>query len=622
MRYAYSLMLLSLATWVAAQEADAQSLPAGSEINLSEMEEIVVTASRRPDDISSIGSSISVITAPEIERRQYRLAVDAVEALPGVTINQNGSFGGSASVRIRGATTDQTLVIVDGVVVGDPSSPGGGFNFANVRVEDIARIEVLRGPQSTLFGSDAIGGVINIITKRGDGAPSASAFVEGGAYESFSGGASLFGSTGIFDYRASIDASRTDGISKADIEDGNTEDDGYRNLTVSGTIGVEPSEWLRVEGSARYSDSRNEFDVFGSATGVEDGDQVGLTDEFILNGKAVATALEGRMRNDLSVGYSETDRENFRDGTQSFLASGERLTFEYLGSFDVSENVSVLFGAETEETTIKTASVDDDITIDSFLGELRASPADGLILSAGIRHDDHETFGGVTTFRFTGAYDLASTGTVLRASWGEGFKAPSPFQLTFSCCGLPPNPGLLPEESDGWDASVEQSFFEDRASVQVTYFRQNTGNQIDFVFGQGGYINIDETRQKGVEVVVTADLADWLFVDANYSYIDAEDHLTGDQLGRIPKDTASVNITVTPLEALSVSTGLTYNGKEPDSRGTVDDWTRVDLRASYAILEDVEIYGRIENLFDADYQEIFGYGTPELSAYAGVRARF
>lgn len=592
---------------------------AGSEATPAD--EIVTTATRTPLPLNRVGSSVSVITAAEIELRQYSFVLDALEAAPGVTVNQNGSFGGVASVRIRGAATGQTLVLIDGVEMGDPSGVNLAFNFATLDPNDIERIEVLRGPQSTLYGSDAIGGVVNIITKRGSGPFSANAFLEGGSFATVRGGATVSGQAGKFDYRVSGSGIYTDGISKADRRDGNTEKDGYDNLTFSTNLGVQVTEDIRLSGFARYSDSRTEFDSFGVVTGVQDGDEVNKTEELVLGANLDVSLFEGRFENRFGVGYMDIDRRNFNNGAFSFGAEGSRLAFDYQGTVQIVDDTVLVFGAETEEIRIDNERTDDNITTDSFYGLIQTVLFDAFSVSGGVRHDDHETFGGVTTFRVTGAYDIEETGTIIRATWGEGFKAPSPFQLTFFCCGAPgPAVDLQPETSKGWEVGIEQPLWDDTASIQVTYFKQNTKNLIDFANGQ--YFNLDRTRSQGVEVIVAVKPTDWLDVTANYTFIDAVDQTTDVRQLRVPRHSAQAEITVTPTAQATVSLGITYNGKELDSRGIVDDWVRVDLRGSYQVTDAVQVYARIENLFDEQYQEVFGYGTPGISGFAGVRGRF
>ncbi len=577
--------------------------------------EIVVTATRTEISTSQVGSSISVLTAKEIEERQYSFTLDALRALPGVTIAQNGAFGGSASVRIRGAASEQTLVLVDGVVVNDPSSPGGGFNFANLDPNDIERIELLRGPQSTLYGSQAIGGVVNIITKRASSPFSYSAFVEAGSFNTLRTGGNVSGREGETDYSFSSSRIQTNGISKADENQGNTEDDGYDNYTLNGNMGTNLTEALRVEGSLRYAESRAEFDASGGVGG--DGDLVAHTRDFQATGAIHLSTFDGQLENSLSAAYAVVDRDNEFNGARSFSATGIRASLEYLGEIVISDQWNAILGAKTEEAEVRGGA---SIRTDSVFSQVQVLPLDGLSLIGGVRYDDHEAAGGVTTFRFTGAYSVEQTGTVFRGSWGEGFKSPTAFQLTFACCGaLGPNTGLKPEESTGWDLGVEQTFADGLVDVQVNYFQQDVTNQINFLAGR--YENIAQVETEGWELISTARPFDWMDVSANFTHQSAVDKSTGSQLIRVPANLATLNVTTRPLARLSVGGSVTYNGSEPQTGARVDDWTRVDLRSSYQITDELEIFGRVENLFDAQYQDILGYGTPGVSGYLGVRFR-
>jgi vitamin B12 transporter len=579
--------------------------------------EIVVTATRTEIAASQVGSSISVLTAEEIEERQYAFTVDAIRSLPGVIINQNGPFGGSASVRIRGASSDQTLVLVDGVIVNDPASPGAGFNFANLDPNDIERIELLRGPQSTLYGSQAIGGVVNIITKRAEEPFAYSAFAEAGSFDTLRSGGSVSGKLNDTDYRFSLSGIRTNGISKADENDGNTEEDGYKNYTFSGNVGSNLTEILRAEGGIRYSDSRNEFDARGGVGG--DGDRVGYTREFQANASLHLSTFSGQLENSLTGSYSLTDRDNESDGARSFSATGERTSLEYLGTITTSDIWNAIVGLKTEDTEIRGTS---SIRMDSVFGQVQLLPLEGLSLIGGVRYDDHESAGGVTTFRFTSAYELVETGTVFRGSWGEGFKSPTPFQLTFFCCGATgPNTNLKPEESRGWDLGVEQDFLNGKADVQVNYFQQDIENQINFSFPVGRYLNIDQVETEGWEFIASARPADWIDLSANFTHQSAIDVSTGSQLVRTPANIATLNVTTHPTEALAVGGSVTWNDDETDSAGLVQDWFRVDLRSSYQLNDQVELFGRVENLLDEQYQDILGFGTPGVSGFFGIRVK-
>ena len=585
-------------------------------------EEVVVTATRTPQPIAQVGSSISVIDAAEIERRQIAFIADALSTLPGVTVNRNGPFGGVASVRLRGMRSEQTLVLIDGIVVNDPSSPSAGFNFATLDPNDVERIEVLRGAQSTLYGSDAIGGVVNIITKRGQDKFSARGFAEGGAYETLRGGLTVRGRADAVDYQFSASGITANGNSKADARDGNTEKDGYDDVTVSGNVGVALADNLRVEGLLRYADSTTEYDSFGFITGVTDGDEESTAKELVAQGRATLKLFDDRLENILSVGYSDIDRDYFTDGVHNFGAVGKRRALEYQGNLQVIDEALLTIGAKSEEVRLRTDSDRADTTTNSVYAQLQLKPVEALNLVGGVRLDDHETFGSTTTARLAAAYNIAAAGTTLRASWGEGFKAPTPFQLTFFCCGAPgPSTDLEPEETKGWDVGIEQSFLNDKASVSVTYYYQTTRNLIDFVFPDG-YVNIARARSKGVEATLKAALGDYVTVDGSFTHTLAVDRATDLRLVGIPKNAATLSVTVRPIEPLSVAVDGRYVSKKPGSWGTVDDWLRVDLRAGYKVSDMIEVYGRIENLFDVHYQEVFGFGTPGISAYGGVRATF
>lgn len=610
-----------LATAVRADPAPAPSpAPAPDSATLLQTS-MLVTATRTPQPPERIGSSVSSIDSVEIERRQYQFVYQALESLPGVSLSRSGPFGGTATLRIRGARSEQTLVLVDGVEVNDPSSPSGGFDFSIMDPNDIERIEILRGPQSTLYGSDAIGGVVNIITKRGSDGIHVNGFAEGGSFNTLRGGATISGAAGGFDYRLSASAITTDGISKADRRDGNTERDGYDDVQLSANVGYQVTDEFRLEGFARHANSTTAYDGYGFATGTEDSpDKSDITD-WAFSGRALVTLMDGRFENVIAINHSDIERKNY-GGAFDFGSSGKRTAVSYQGNYRIAEGTILTVGAENEQTAIVTDSDKADITIDSLYAQAQVLLADALTLTGGVRYDHHETFGGKTTFRTTAAYDLAATGTVLRASWGQGFKAPTAYQLTFFCCGAAgPNLDLKPEESEGWDAGIEQRIWGDRITASLNYFRQSTNNLIDYLYPDG-YVNIARTRSRGIEAGVKIVPVDWFALDANYTHTKAIDRTTGLALVRVPKDVANVTATVRPVDRLSLSLGVRYTGAEQDVRARLDDWVRVDLRASWSLTDKIDLFARIENLFDAKYQEVYGYGTPGLSAYAGVRGRF
>lgn len=586
---------------------------------------VLVTATRTAQPVERIGSAISALDSVEIERRQYKFLYDALGALPGLSLTQNGSFGGIATVRIRGMRSEHTLVLLDGVEVNDPSGTGGAFDFATLDLNDVERIEVLRGAQSTLYGSDAIGGVVNIITKRGteDGIH-LSGHAEYGAYDTYRAGGTLSGRDERFDFRVSANYVDTAGISKADKRDGNTEKDGYENVTVSANLGYQVTDEFRLEALGRLSDSDVQYDGWSgtSATGIADSDEYSTSKETVLGGRAIVNVMDGKFENIVAVNYSHIDRKNYANDAYSFGAIGKRTVISYQGNYTISDGTILTFGAENEVTSFNTGTEQASINMSSVFGQAQVLLFDNLTVTGGIRYDDHEDYGGHTTLRATAAYDIPETGTVIRGSFGQGFKAPSAYQLTFYCCGMAgPAVDLKPEETESFDVGVEQRFFDDRLKATFTWFYQTTSNMIDYVYPVG-YSNVDSARSRGYEIGVYAAPTEWLSVDANYTRLSAIDRVSGLYLARVPRNSGNANVTLRPIPPLSLSVGARYRGAQQDTYGEVSSYVRFDLRAAYRINDRIEVYGRIENLFDKKYQEIYGYGTPGVSAYAGLRGRF
>ena len=577
---------------------------------------VIVEGSRLNQTETEIGSSVTIITAEDIDALGFDFAVDAIAAAPGVTVNSNGAFGGQASVRIRGAATGQTLVLIDGIPVNDPTSPSGGFNFARVDTENIERIEVLKGPQSTLWGTDAIGGVVSITTKRPDQGLGGSAFAEYGSFNTFRGGASVGNANDAGDFRLAITGTSSDGVSKADENNGNTEDDAYEALTLSAKGGLNLGGDARLSANVLWTDAEAEFDsfVFGNQGNVGDGDELSETEELSANISLTGSLFEDRLENLLLIGYSDIDRQNFTNGIPSFGATGDRVLYRYQGTLGINETNTLAFGVEREETT----SGDEDTSIDGLFALYEWQATDALTLTGGFRVDDHNTFGTETTGRVAAAYN-PNVQLTLRASWGQGFKAPTLFQLSGGGFAAP-NPNLQPETSEAFDAGIDWRSKDGRFEAGITVFDSDIEDLISFA--STGYFNEAQVKTRGIELAGRVVITDWLSVDANYAYIDAEDS-NGNPLRRIPEHSGDIRFNIDPNGPFSGNVLVRHNGEEPNSATTeVDSWTRVDVTGSYDLNETVELFGRLENLFDEEYQQILGYGTPDLSGYVGVRLRY
>ena len=309
-------------------------------------DEIVVEGLRLPTKLSEAGTSISIITAEDLEAKGYAFAVDALATVSGVTVNQNGAIGGLATVSIRGASTDQTLVLLDGVPIGDPTAVGGGYDFSIIDTADIERIEILKGPQSTLWGSDAIGGVINIITKQAQGGFTGRAFGEGGSFETARAGVSASVAGDLGDIRLSFSGISSDGISRADEDDGNPERDRYEGLNFAGRGSLNLPNDAKLRGFVRFLSGRTDIDGFPPPNfSLADTNDTSQTEQLTGAITLSAPVLQGRLKNDVLVGYTDITREGNFGGFRT-LDEGNRTILRYQGSTAIEEQHRIAFGAE------------------------------------------------------------------------------------------------------------------------------------------------------------------------------------------------------------------------------------------------------------------------------------
>lgn len=612
------------------------------------VEEIVVAATRTPQALARIGSSVSVITREEIEATQTAVVSDLLARMPGVSFSRNGGTGSTTSLRIRGAETDHTTVIIDGVKLNDPASTGGGYNFANLLAGDIGRIEVLRGAQSTLWGSQAIGGVVNIVSAQPARPFEASGQIEGGSRGTAHGRAGVGGADGRLTWRLAGSYFTEDGIS-AYIN--GAEDDGYRNVSASGRLRYDVTDDVSVDLRGVYSKGRNGFDGFPPPLyAFADTAEYGRTEEVLGYAGVNFALLGGRLRNRVAYAYTDTDRDNFNPDqavtTRTFDAVGRNKRWEYQGSFSIAEGADAVFGAEHETSSFRTSSpsdfdpapvpTEDEVGITSGYAQVQAEVFPGLTLTGGLRYDSHDTFGDRLLGQAAAAWALNGGDTVLRASFGQGFKAPTLYQLH----SLYGNTALAPEKADSWDAGVTQRFLDGTLTASVVGFYRKTRNQIDYVSCPGAnplctpgkpgvYDNTASTRAKGIEVEGVARVES-LTLAVNYTFTDSENTSAGSAnrgkgLARRPRHAANVSADFAWPFGVSTGAALRYVGKTFDNAANsfvLDDYTVVDLRAAWAINQTVEVYGRIENVFDEVYSTTRNYSSPRRGAFAGIRARF
>lgn len=637
-----SISVLALVAALPVLALPSQVLAAETVDAANEVDQVVVTAGRAADKLSETPVSMTVITAETLRQRQAVVVSDLLSRTPGVTVTRNGGVGGSTQVRIRGAESDQTAVLIDGVKLNDPSSTGGGYNFSTLLAGDVDRIEVLRGPQSTLWGSQAIGGVVSMITKTPDGPLSGDATVEGGsratAYARVGVGAG--GAWG--GWRLAAGSYTTAGISNFSEARGGKEKDGYHNNAISGRLDLNVTDWAALDARLSYAAGRNEYDSSLPAPPYALGDTAdyGKTKELVGYVGTRLSNFGGALNSRIGYAYTQTDRDNY-DPTSSapktFDSRGTDNSLEYQGIWTISPIWRAVFGAETERTWFRTASpsfstdVDRHATgMDSIYGQLQAKLVEGLTLTGGVRHDDHDTFGGATTYQAGAAWSLNDGATVFRANYGEGFKAPSLYQL-YSDYG---NTALKPEEAKSWDLSVEHSLLDGRLRGAITYFSRDTKNQIDFQSNNtppnyGGYANTAKTQADGVEVEGSFEVSALLTLSANYTNMDAVNKSAGSNYGkdlsRRAGETASADAELSLTNGLTGGVTVQYVGHSFNNASNTQrlkSYVLTDVRIAYPINDTFELYGRVENLFDQQYETLTGYGTLGRGAFAGVRARF
>jgi len=410
---------------------------------------------------------------------------------------------------------------------------------------------------------------------------------------------------------------RTDGISRAD---GGAETDGYRSLTGSFSGGVDLNEHWAAQLIARISDSHVELDGFPPPFfSLADTDGTEDTREYLLAGKLSHQWAD--YDGALTVSYNAIDREDFEGGFSTFAAEGDRLSANYVAAISLSESARLIGGGEAERTSVIVSGVDENANAGAVFGLVEIKPIPALTLSAGARRDEFSNFGGETTARASAVW-AASEDLLLRASWGQGFRAPSLFELNFDQFGTIPNPNLRPERASGFDIGVETRFgAASEHQMSVTFFHTQVKDQIDFDFTGSGYFNIDEARARGVEVDAYFSLNEQWSAHTVYSFTDAIDKATGAQLLRQPRHKGNATLSFTPAAALTVSASAIFNGRENDAPAPNESYVTLDLRAAYAVSDHLELYGRVENAADADYQDVSGYGEAGVSAFAGVRLR-
>jgi vitamin B12 transporter len=554
---------------------------------------------------------------------------------------------------LRGAESNHTLVLIDGIEMNDPSSPGGAFDFADLQVDNIERIEILRGAQSAVYGSDAIGGVINIITKKGQGKPKFQASGEGGSYDTFKVRGGVSGGTERVNYSLNASRLETSGFSAADRLLGNRERDGYKNSTVSARAGVQALDNLDFGWTMRFNEGKAEIDNCGGR-GCDDPNNKNLAKELFTRGFGHLKLFDGLWEQTLGMAYSRTDRRNVNnfDPLNPFASKsndlGEKIKVDWQNILHLHEANTLTLGIEDEEDSLSSGSTSGsaDSSSATQIGQKTMNTA-GYYLedqvrlfnrsftTAGVRYDNNNRVGGRVTWRATQVFAIDEIGMRIKGSYGTGFKAPSLYQLfappffdPFSC--PPPssicqtgNPNLKPESSRSWDAGLEQSFWGDKFQLGASYFNNRFTDLIVFELGHG-YKNIASATAEGVESFVEFKPMEDLTLRGNYTYTRTNDASTDERLFRRPTHKGSFDVRYRFLEKADVGLNILLVGDRDfetfstPPRKTLSGYVLVNLAAGYEVNKHLKLFARVDNLFDKKYEEVLGYGTSGIAGYGGV----
>lgn len=631
-KYLFSIPVVL--AWPAA--ALAQAADDGGEIvtgDLPRATYITVVASGSDEAIDRTGQSVGIFGAEEIAAVQGPDIARLLERAPGVTASRNGGLGGFTGVRVRGAEAEQLLVTVDGARMADPGSPGAGFDFGNLLPYGIGKIELLRGSNSTIWGSQAMGGVLAVTSAERDGVE---ASAEYGAHDTVAG--SLVAGTAWTDGSASLAAALVDtqGFSAAAA---GSEPDGFRQWQVGGRASHTVSDWLALDAAGRFAEGRLDIDGFPPPDFT-----LADTPEYQRARQASGRLGARAYWRDLSLdgGYSlaRTRREQFdpaQGAEPSYTTEGRNERAELRGTWDVDE-VALRFGGEREWTRFEsTFDAPKRAATTAAYAQIGYSDM-RFAANAGLRRDDHSDFGGEWSFGADARLRLVD-GWNVHASYGEGFKAPSLFQL-FSDFG---NQALQPERSRSFDFGVGLG---DRngygAHFDVTLFRRDTRGLIGFVscFGQttgicedrpfGTYDNIGRARAQGVEVEGGFRPMEELGLSAAYGYVEAEDRTAGsasegNDLARRPRHALTGTVEWLPVRALTLAADLRVVSKSFDDAANavgIDGYAVLTLRANWEVSEAIALFGRVENAWDERYETAAGYATEGRAAHVGARARW
>ncbi|HSY07200.1 MAG TPA: TonB-dependent receptor [Steroidobacteraceae bacterium] len=598
---------------------------------------VIVSATRVPTPQSEVASSVTLITAADIDAQQARTLPDILQTVPGLNVVQTGGPGGATSVFMRGTNSNHVKILIDGIDVSDPSTPTDTFDLQHVLLADIDRIEVLRGPQSGLYGSDAIGGAIYILTKAGAGPLTAAASLEGGSFGTFNQTGSVSGASGGANYAFTVDHFRSTDtpVTPLDLlppgEQRNA--DSYDNKSFSTKLGTKLNDDLDVSVVARYVDSTllftgDNFNVFPSVPDAARSEED--VQQLFTRASAHFALLQGLFEQTLGVGYSHDHTSDYGPEVTPSINRGDRLKVDWQGNIRLATNELLVVGAEHQRDAIEQSPISAQTTTNAGFAQLQSSFGKRFFDTISVRYDDNDRFGSKTTYRLAPEFIVTETGTTLKGSIGSGFKAPTLNQLfvSFPDFHFFANPNLKPESSVGYDLGFEQALLEKKLRFGITYFHNHIRDLISENSTFTTEVNIDRATTYGFENFVAYTPSVRLVLRADYTYTLATDDISHAELLRRPKVKSSLASTWQASDALSLTATMVYVGPWMDDNRaftnleplTAGGYATTNIAANYVLSRNLSLFGRINNLFDRRYEDPVGFDRPGLGIFAGVKA--
>lgn len=594
----------------------------------AQLEEVVVTSSRIPMALREVGTSISVVTQEEIGQLGFTSLYDVLRTQPGVSVTNTGGTGSAAALRIRGEEGYRTLVLLDGIDISDTSGPQVSPRFEHLLSSGIQRVEILRGPQGLMYGADA-GGVVSITTISPTQGLGGEVSAEGGRYDSRQVAANLGGGSEVVDFNLSGTDYRTDGFNARTTDTRLGDKDGYDNSTLNARLGFNATEALRLSLVGRTVDGENHFDDCYTTDTGEPTDR--CSDDYEQQAwRMAADYSAGRFTHQLSHNSSDTDRSFYSAGQFSFGTKGQLERSSYLGSFGYSDGLRLVYGVDLERQSIDDGASDETRDQNGYYLEYQGGFGDRVFVTAGTRYDDNDDFGTHSSYRVSGAYliPLNDGELKLKSAYGTGFRAPSLYEISYNSGSFayPPasNTTLKEEQSEGYDLGLSW-LASSGVYLEAVYFDQKVEDEIYFDQADySGYLQRSgDTDSSGVELVAQWPVTQNLSLNTNYTFNDTKTS-TGSRRPYRPEHLANLGLNWQLLnDDLALGAAWRSSRGAQDIDGSqLDDYQVLELTANYQLTPGLQVYGRLENALDEDYQEVPTYNTSSAAAYAGVRYAF